>query len=130
MKKSAKLEWYAFNHDSNTDNFYQLNVLGEEFSKEIVKRIKQKSSYGKIQDYASLREQVRIMLMSKFWSRAEYEYLVTGLFTKDEDKVFKKDVWYQLEPNLDRICEYIIRELDLDETFGPSFRKKKTDTEE
>lgn len=129
MKKSAKLEWYAFNHDFNTDNFYQLNVLGEEFSKEIVKRINQKSSYGKIQDYASLREQVRIMLMSKFWSRAEYEYLVTGLFTKDEDKVFKKDVWFQLEPNLDRICEYIIRELDLEDTFGPSFRKKKTNKE-
>lgn len=129
MKKSAKLEWYAFNHDFNTDNFYQLNVLGEEFSKEIVKRINQKSSYGKIQDYASLREQVRIMLMSKFWSRAEYEYLVTGLFTKDEDKVFKKDVWFQLEPNLDRICEYIIRELDLEDTFGSSFRKKKTNKE-
>lgn len=129
MKKSAKLEWYAFNHDFNTDNFYQINVLGEEFSKEIVKRINQKSSYGKIQDYASLREQVRIMLMSKFWSRAEYEYLVTGLFTKDEDKVFKKDVWFQLEPNLDRICEYIIRELDLEDTFGPSFRKKKTNKE-
>ena len=30
------------------------------------------------------------------------------------DDFEKIDVWYQLEPNLDRICEYVIRELKLD----------------
>lgn len=104
------LEWYAIREDFNTHRLEYINVLAG-YKDEIKKRIKRE----KITTYEAFKESIRIMLMSRFWSRAEYEVLVSGLFTREEDKyVYKVDVWYQLEPNLDRICEYIIKELKLD----------------
>ena len=48
-----------------------------------VENIQKKIKRDKIDNYESLKEAVKI------------------------------DIWYQLEPNLDRIVEYIIRELDI-----------------
>ena len=50
--------------------------------------------------------------MAQYWSRAEYEIMVSGLF--DTDKPEKIDVWYQIEMNLDNIAEYLITKLKLD----------------
>ncbi len=33
---------------------------------------------------------------------------------KEQDKAEKHDIYWQLEPNLDRICEYIIREMQIE----------------
>ena len=108
--KKVDLVWYAFREDFNSHNLERFNVLYG-MADEFKKRIKRE----KITTYAGFKELVRVMLMSRYWSRAEHEVLVSGLFTRDEDKyVFKIDVWYQLELNLDRIVEYIVRELKLD----------------
>jgi hypothetical protein len=51
-------------------------------------------------------------------SKAEYEVLVTDLFPRDyEDfcnRAIKIDIWYQLEPNIDKIVKYIMEELRLE----------------
>lgn len=103
MKK--KLEWYAFMHDLNDNKLTRINVLHEFLITRVKKSIKNGSSYDEI------KEEVRIILMSRYRARCEYEYIVSDLFDKDLEKGIKADVWYQLEPNLDRIVEYLISNL-------------------
>ena len=113
-RKNKKLEWYAFRYDWNSHNLVQFNVLGERFAEDILKRIKR----DKISNYEDLKEGIRRELMYHYWSKAEYEVLVTDLFPKDYEDFCKSsikiDVWYQLEYNLDRIVEYIMKELQIE----------------
>jgi hypothetical protein len=110
-RKNKNLVWYAFREDFNSNELERFNVLYSSFADEILKRVKR----NKIDTYDKFKEQVRSILMYNYWSKSEHEVLVTSLsYRPDRDKVSKIDVWYQLEPNLDRICEYIIRELLLE----------------
>ena len=110
-KKNKKLEWYAFREDFNKNELVRFNVLGEWFAEELLKRIKS----DKINSYEELRDRIGSMLRYYYKSRAEHEVIVTSLFYKpDRDKEFKIDVWYQLEKNLDRITEYVMRELKIE----------------
>jgi len=102
-----KLEWYAIMHDFNEDKLVYINVLGV-----IDEKVKRKLK--KMTTYEEIKKQIGIELMYRYLSRAEYEILVTDLFYNPEKgKQFKIDIWYQLEPNLDRITEYVINELNL-----------------
>ena len=52
--------------------------------------------------------------MYHYWCKAEHECLI-GDFTNNYEKTLEKhDIYWQLEPNLDRICEYIIREMKIE----------------
>lgn len=113
--RKRKLEWYAFEYDFNNRKVQRINVLRDTIRDEIIKRLKSKKDYWSITDYNSLKENVKRILMSYYWCRAEHEILVTDLFPKDfEKEAVKLDVWYQLEPNLDRIVEYVIKELEIE----------------
>lgn len=110
-RRNKNLEWYAFEYDWNNKQLVRTNVLGERFVEDILKRIKR----DKITTYEALKEGIERELMYYYWSKAEHEVMVTDLFPRNyeefEEQAVKIDIWYQLEPNLDRICEYVIREL-------------------
>lgn len=111
MRKNKNLRWYAFREEFNTNRLEYINVLGEEFAKEVLRRVKK----DKIQDMYDFKDLVESMLMYRYWAKAEHEVVVRSLHHRpDRDNEFKIDVWYQLEPNLDRICEYIMKELQLE----------------
>lgn len=104
MNKNKKLEWYAFMEDFNSNELVYTNVL---WSLDINKIKKMKT-------YNEIKTELKRFLMYRFWSKAEYEVIVRGLcYRPDRDNEFKIDIWYQLEPNLDRITEYVIRELNI-----------------
>ena len=110
-KKNKKLEWYAFREDFNKKEIVRFNVLGEWFAEDLLKRIKS----DKISSYEELRDRIGSMLRYYYKSRAEHEVIVTSLFHKpDRDKEFKIDGWYQVEKNLERITEDVMRELKID----------------
>lgn len=113
-RRNKKLEWYAFRHDWNTKGLVKTNVLGVSFAEDILKRIKR----DKITTYEDFKEAVIRELKYHYMSKAEYEVLVTDLFPRDyEDfcnRAIKIDIWYQLEPNIDRIVKYIMEELRLE----------------
>ena len=47
-----------------------------------------------------------------YWSKSEWEILVSDLHLHTpKHKIEKIDIYYQLEPNLDRITEYMINNL-------------------
>ena len=113
MVKTKNLEWYAFMYDWNKQELVRTNALGTRFVEDIQTRIKRDN----INSYEGLKEGIKRELMYYYWCRAEYEVMVTDLFPRDfeefEKKAVKIDIWYQLEPNLDRITEYVNKELGL-----------------
>jgi hypothetical protein len=111
-RKNKNLEWYAFYQDFNNTELVFTNVLDIEVVEDILKRVKSKSDFRKIDSYDTLKEALRSYLMWRYWCKSEYEVIVSNWTGKDFEK--KIDIWYQLEPNLDRITEYVIRELQLD----------------
>lgn len=49
--------------------------------------------------------------MYYYWSKCEAEIAVGGLFIKSIEELEKIDIYSQLQPNLDRITEYVIKEM-------------------
>ena len=112
--KNVKLEWYAFRYDSNKDKLVFTNVLAY-IEEDIAKKVKKgkKDNWYAVYDYNSFKEWIKLQLMGDYWSRSEHECLIGDVCSNPEETLEKHDIWWQLEPNLDRICEYIIREMDI-----------------
>lgn len=98
-----RLEWYAFYQDSNANKLKYANVLYDKLIESVKKLIRKNA------DYDEIKKTIDIGLMSRYWSRCEYEVVVSNWAGKDFEQ--KIDVYYQLQPNIDRITEYVIREL-------------------
>ena len=114
MRRNKKLEWYVFYQKFNDSELIYSNIFNEKIVEEILKRTKIKNKYLKIDSYDSLKKFLEIEFKYRYSSKSEYEIVATNwLATKMEQKI---DVYFQIEPNLDRITEYVIRELKLD--FG------------
>lgn len=106
--KNVKLVWNVLLHDFNKDIIRNYNIFGNESPKEISNRIKKNN----ITNYNDFKESMRNYWMHDYWSRREYEILVSGLSLKSQPQ--KIDVWRQIEMNLDRILEYIINEMKIE----------------
>lgn len=107
--KNVNLKWYAMRWDGNNDKVEFTNVLyGLEV--EIAKDIRKK----KILSRDDLRFWLKNELMYHYWCKAENEIAVGGLFSEYPKEFEKIDVWRQLEPNLDRITDYVIKEMKLE----------------
>ena len=110
--KNVKLEWYAFRYDSNKQKLVFTNVLNG-MEEEIAKKIRKgkKDNYKPVYNYETFKDYIKGDLMYHYWCKAEHEVVIGDLFHCMEDDLEKHDIWWQLEPNLDRICEYIIGEM-------------------
>lgn len=98
------LKWYVLRDDFNAREVKHYNALGgwEDDIRKARKKFKTKED---------LKAWLRREFMYYYWSKAECEIQVAGLFAKEEKEFKKIDIWYQLEPNLDIIADYIIHEL-------------------
>lgn len=108
--KNVKLEWSVLMWDSNDKRVINYNVLDDELIQRLHKKIVKKKE---ITNYEQLKEDVKRWCMFYYWSKCECEISVGGWFV-DEDDYEKIDAFRQIEMNLDRMCEYIIRELRID----------------
>ena len=107
--KKPDLKWYVMIHDFNADKIVKYNVLEYDY---LIDSLKKAIKKKEITKYDELKEFVKRILMAQFWSRTEYEILVSGLHTRVEPQ--KIDVWYQIEMNLDNLLWYLIEKLKLD----------------
>ena len=107
MKRKV-LSWFAFYSDFNSDNLKRVNVLGG-LEDDIKKRVKKEKATTR----EEVKEILRRELMWRYWCKSEWEVIVSGLFAKTDEERHKIDVWYQLEPNLDIITDYVIGVLNL-----------------
>ncbi len=99
------LSWKVLNYDSNKHKIVDYEVL--RFYEEPLKKARKKKEFS---NYEELKEWLRRKFMHDYWSKTECEIAVGDLFSK-EDELEKVDIFRQLNMNLDRITEYVIREL-------------------
>ena len=98
------------------------NILKSEIMKENkIRKIQQKinKKEEKINEFIQDRKEgIKRELMYYYWCKAEHEVMVTDLFPRNyedfQEQAVKIDIWYQLEPNLDRIVEYVIKNLNIE----------------
>lgn len=105
--KNVKLSWKVLNHDFNSDKIINYDIFYKGSSEEIAKRIKRE----KISSLEEFKESMKRMWMHDYWSKAECEIMVSGLFTQVEP--IKIDIWRQIEMNFDLIIEYIINKMEI-----------------
>lgn len=120
--KNANLEFYAFYMDFNSKKVKRINIL-QGIEVEIAKKIKSsKNSYKHIENRETLKSFLKTEFMHYYWSKCEMEYAIGDLFicegknvTVDDirEKLIKLDVWYQIEPNLDVITDYVINKMEI-----------------
>ena len=108
--KNKKLEWNVLVADFSTKKIKAYNVLDEELIERLHKKIVKKKE---ITNYNQLKEEVRKWCMYHYWSKCEFEIGVGDIFAQYPDDYEKIDAYRQIEMNLDRMCEYIIKELDI-----------------
>ena len=93
------MKFYALIHHYNEDKVTPYNVISDE----LIERVRK----NKRKSYEEIREEVKGYLMARYWSRCEYEFVVSQWTGKDFEQ--KIDIWYQLEPNLDLITKMLIK---------------------
>ena len=104
--KKINLKWYVLKYDPNLNQIINYNVMIG-LAEILHKKIKKKEVYDK----NSLKEFLKREFMYRYWSKCEYEILVSGLLNKSEKE--KIDIWRQLEMNLDNIVEHVNLKCDL-----------------
>lgn len=108
MKRNKDLRYYAFEEDFNSGKIVRINVLYNK-AEEILDRVKR----DKINTREEFKESLSSLLRYYYIYRAEHEVIVSSLI-EGHGTPEKIDVWYQLEPNIDIITDYVIKELKLD----------------
>lgn len=103
--KNVNLEWYILCWDFNSKKVVNCNIL-QWLKEDIANEVRHKHIYNK----SILREYLKTQLMYNYWSKAEYEFLISDIWGMDYEKV---DVWRQIEPNLNQIVEYVNSKMDL-----------------
>lgn len=112
--KNVNLKYMAFRYDSNVNKLVFTNVLAgmeEEISNKVRKGKKDK--WKPVYNYETFKDFIKTDLMYHYWCKAEHETVIGGLFNHTEEDLAKHDIWWQLEPNLDIICQYIINEMKI-----------------
>lgn len=103
--KNVKLEWYVLKWDFNQKKVVNYNIL-EWILEDLAREVRSKRVYNK----SILREYLKTQFMYYYWSKTECEFYVSDLHGDDYKKI---DIWRQIEPNLNRIVEYVNTQCDL-----------------
>lgn len=122
--KNVKLEWYVLHYDINRKEVTSYNVFSDSYPEELAKAIRSKSnsSYRSIKSKEDLKNWLKREFMYHYWSKCEAEMVVGPWPCRNEVELQKVDIWMQLEPNLDRITDYVMNEMQL--SFGKDIKNE------
>ncbi len=98
-----QLEWNVLFNDFNSDKIVKYNIFYNGWEKEVLK--------NNPKTLSELKEEITKWAKYHYWCKTEFEIAVGGLFSKYPEKFEKIDIYRQIEMNLDRITEYIYRNL-------------------
>lgn len=124
MKKGEKLVWNVYRDDINRKEIVVYNIFDHySFSEEVKKMLKNEMTYGEFAD------KLKLAIMYYFWSRAEYEVVITSfppyIDREEIDKIIeecenvqyrtfvdletgrKVDVYEQINMNWQQFVDYI-----------------------
>ena len=95
------LEWKVFVSDFNGKEINEYNVFDHMRFYEDCKKNARKN----IHNYEAFCEQLRIDLMYYFWSKCEWEIILTDWPRGEHSE--KIDVWDQVRLNWEHFCNYV-----------------------
>jgi len=102
-------EWYVYCENFNAKTIDKFNVFHSyNFLEGCKKAFKQ---YSKDKDLEKLKKEINGWAMYSFWSKSEYEVIITGWPSMSEKWKFKDikiDVYDQLKLNWDSFIQYTI----------------------
>lgn len=106
MKKTPDPEWYVFVSDFNTKTIKTFNVF---HSHNFLTGCKESFKKYKLpEQYNELAESIRHDAMYSFWSKSEYEIVITELMDRPDFNEVKIDVYQQLMLNWEPFIRYTI----------------------
>ena len=107
MRKTPDPEWYVYVSNFNSKEIETFNVF---HSYSFLRGCKESFKRYKLPDqYDELVEGIRRAAAYSFWSKCEYETVITELFSRDGFNEKKIDVYQQLMLNWDSFVEYTIK---------------------
>ena len=104
------MEWYVLNYNLNKRKLEYYNIFNNVRFSEGIEDILNTLRLYPDRWYEDFKEAVKIKLMSAFWCRREYELSIGDAFDDDLDNYEKIDIYSQVLPNLDHLCNYILNE--------------------
>ncbi|MBR6050581.1 MAG: hypothetical protein IKP68_05185 [Clostridia bacterium] len=113
-----KLEWYCLKWDTNAKRPRMVNVMFaidlDDLRKKLKYKGKKPSKYNSVKNYEELKEYLQNEFFYHFWCKCEHEITVNSWPYVDRSTEVRVDIYDQIVPNIDRITEYVARELKLD----------------
>jgi hypothetical protein len=120
-EKNNELVWNVFYHNSNAKKIEFFNIFDHwKFKEEVEKALK------KSKTREELEKAVKSELMRYFWSKYEWEVLITP-WPEREDETIKVDVYWQVINNFDRFVDYIARNKGFRKISEGAEEKKTSD---
>lgn len=101
-----QLEWNVFFHDFNSNEIVSYNIFYKGWEKEVLE--------NNPQTLSELKKEIIKWAKYHYWCKAEFEIAIGGLFSKYPKDFEKIDVYRQIEMNIDRIVEYVDRNLSVE----------------
>ena len=96
------MEWNVFIYDINHRKIVPYNIFNNaKFKEYCIKAYKESKN-----DEPALKEKIESELKYYYWSRCEWEVLISGF--PDNDNAKKVDVYGQVALNIDRFIKYVI----------------------
>lgn len=99
-----KLEWNVLIHDFNSNKFVNYNIMREDLADDLFRLFKGNPNAT----FEEVKKVIRSWAMYHYWSKVEFEVVVSDMFERDEEKI---DAFRQIEMNLDVLTQYIMSAL-------------------
>lgn len=96
------MEWYVYYYDSVDKSIKPYNVLGSSAMYEFIKKNRKKYKNSK-EDFA---KELRAQLMHQYWSRYEWEIIVSPWGSGDDREAVLIDVYDQIRINWVAFIDY------------------------
>lgn len=98
----SKLCWNVFYHNFNQDEIQLVNIFDHGgFSKEVNENLK------KHKEKDSFADELRRSLMYYFWSKCEWETVISPWVRRSDRTAIKVDVYWQVMANWEPFVDYI-----------------------
>lgn len=105
--KGLKLEWNVLNYDWNDKCIKRYNIIRQDLIDKIITQYRKKE----LNNIEDLKKLIKDWAFYHYLGRREYEIMAGDLW--HNDTLEKIDIYAQIEMNLDRLAEYISREMRL-----------------
>ena len=100
-KKFPPLSWKVFVEDWSSGEIVDYDILASGFSERIKPIIK------KVESFEEFKKELNSILMYYFWSKCEWEVIITGWPPSERVEERKVDVYEQIKLNFEVFAKYI-----------------------